>query len=460
MYLGTLIISFALLGAVLAQVIRNYFISQYETSLTNSAERIARSIEYNYNFFGMLDTNDLNSQFYNLYRYLNANVVWVGGDYQVIYASVAELTGQATNIYTDELAPLENGQKAVTHDTLNGFYSAPHLSVGWPLMFNGSFAGAVLVSMSMAELEAAVFGMYRIALISLGIATLFMSALIYISSRAISKPLRQINEAAKIIAGGDFDKRIAVKSKDEVGQLAGQFNSMAESLQEQEKIRRSFIANLSHDLRSPLTSMRGFLEAISDGTVPPEQQPYYLNIVMDESERLIKLSNEMLDIHRIQDSGLTAELADFEINALIRKTVMGFERRALEKKITVNCNFIHPEDHVLADHEMLARVLYNLLDNALKFTPDGGEITVETTTEGRKLKITVSDNGRGMTPEEQKRAFDRFYKGDPSRGEDKLGSGLGLSIVKEFIRAHGEQITVASEEGKGSVFAFTLQLAG
>ncbi len=204
--------------------------------------------------------------------------------------------------------------------------------------------------------------------------------------------------------------------------------------------------------------MRGFLQAISDGTVPPDRQPYYLDIVIDESERLIKLSNDMLDMHRIQEADLTADITDFEINALIRKIIMGFERRALDKKIMVACSFTHPEDFVRADQEMLTRVLYNLLDNALKFTPDGGQITVETTVEGRTLNVSVGDNGRGMTEEEQKRAFDRFYKGDPSRGEDKMGSGLGLSIVKEFIRAHGEQIKVTSEPGKGSVFSFTLQL--
>jgi len=205
--------------------------------------------------------------------------------------------------------------------------------------------------------------------------------------------------------------------------------------------------------------MRGFLTAFSDGTIPPEQQPYYLNIIMNESERLIKLSNNILDIHRIQDAEMELNKTEFDINDLIRTTILGFQQRALDKRIMIASHFAHPTDIVLADEDKIRRVMYNLIDNALKFTPEGGEITVETTinsTDG-KVTISVADTGVGMTEEEQKRVFDRFYKGDPSRNEDKMGSGLGLSIVKEFVRAHGEAVTLEGEVGKGSVFTFALE---
>jgi len=297
-------------------------------------------------------------------------------------------------------------------------------------------------------------------MIALGITGAFAFLLIYASSRAISRPLRQINEAASIIAGGDLDKRIPVKGKDEVAQLATQFNRMAESLQDQEKVRHSFIANLSHDMRSPLTSMRGFLMAIKDGIVTPEEQPYYLGIILDESERLIKLSNDILDIHRIQYAGLILEKTAFDINALIRQTILGFSHRALDKRLMITSHFAHPEDMVEADEAKIRRSLYNLIDNAVKFTPEDGEIIVETTikpTSKGKVSISIKDNGRGMTEDEKKRIFERFYKGDPSRG-DKTGSGLGLSITKAFIRAHGESLTVESSPETGSVFTFTLPL--
>jgi len=333
------------------------------------------------------------------------------------------------------------------------------LLAGHPIIINNSIVGAALVSTSMAELEAAITGMHRITLLSLAAAVLLGSILIYMSSRAITRPLRQMNEAAKVIAGGVFEKRIPIHSKDEVGQLATQFNIMAESLHVQEKIRRSFIANLSHDIRSPLTSMLGFMNAIQDGIVTPDQQPYYMGIILNETERLIKLSNNLLDIHRLQDAALEITKTTFDISKLIRKTIMGFEQRATEKKITVTSHFAHEIDHVLADEDKIQRCLYNLIDNAIKFTQEEGEITVETTVANKKVLVSVTDNGRGMTLEEQKYVFDRFFKGDSSRNEDKQGSGLGLSIAQEFIRAHGETITLKSAPNIGSTFQFTLELA-
>jgi signal transduction histidine kinase len=205
--------------------------------------------------------------------------------------------------------------------------------------------------------------------------------------------------------------------------------------------------------------MRGFLQAVQDGTVPKDKQPYYLNIALEESERLIKLSNDILDIHRIQETDIPLSLSRFDINNLIRKTIMHFEKRAVDKQLLINCRFNRAADIVTADEGMVQRILYNLLDNAVKFTPEGtGEITVETTVDGEKTTVSVADNGRGISQEEQKRVFDRFYKGDPSRGEDRTGSGLGLSIVWEFIKAHGESIRVESAPGKGTVFTFTLPL--
>jgi signal transduction histidine kinase len=455
LYLGILIISFVFLGLALSQVIRGYFENQRVHSLTDSAQRIAYAMEGR-NQFGVINLRQINNEINILHQYLDAKVVIIDADFHVLGDS-GHLADPDAKAYAPELEALTNETLVIIYGNMNQVFNEPFLTVGYPYKWNGEYAGAVLVSTSMAELEAAVFGMYRITLLCLAVVALFASALIYLSSRAISKPLRQMNEAAGVIAEGDFEKRIPVHSKDEVGQLAGQFNIMAESLQEQEKIRRAFIANLSHDLRSPLTSMRGFLQAIQDGTVAPEKQPYYLNIVLDESERLIKLSNDILDIHRLQEADITLNRSVFDINELIRRTVMYFEKQALDKKLTINCHFAHSVDLVYADADMVQRVVYNLLDNAIKFTQPGtGEITVETTVENKKATVSVADNGRGISLDEQKRIFDRFYKGDPSRNEDKMGSGLGLSIVKEFLRGHGENIQVKSEPDKGSVFTFTL----
>jgi len=458
LYLSILVVSLVFLGLILTRAIGGYLTDQRMAALTDSAARVARSVEsvfINVYIYRDVNLDPLALQIENLNDLLDANVAIISTDYTILLSDLMDWPSLPV-VY---LEAVMRGESVVMSGIFHPYNPEPLLIAGHPIMFGNSIIGAVLVSISMAELEAAISGMYQITLISLLVAVLFGSALIYMSSRAITRPLRLMNEAAGVIAGGVFEKRIAVHSKDEVGQLATQFNTMAESLYVQEKIRRSFIANLSHDIRSPLTSMLGFMKAIQDGTVEPEQQPYYMDIILDETERLIKLSNDLLDIHRLQDAEPVLTKTIFDINKLIRKSIMGFEQRATEKKIIVTSRFAHATDMVLADEDKIQRCLHNLLDNAVKFTPEAGEITVETTVAGKKVTVSVSDNGRGMDPEEQKHVFDRFFKGDQSRNEDKRGSGLGLSIAQEFIRAHGETITLESTPNTGSTFQFTLAAA-
>jgi len=449
-YLTTIVISFVLLAFVLAQGIRGFLTDQKVDELTTLAQRVAISME-NFSLYGLFNIPLLQTELQNIYRYTDAMVIIIDNNFNAIPFG-GEL---AAGLELAQLSPLMEGEIVVLFSTLNYQTNEPLLIVGHPFWFNDQVIGAALVGFSMASLDDAISEMYRMAMIALAGTGAFAFVLIYISSRAISRPLQQMSEVATEIAGGDFEKRLPYQSGDEVGQLAHQFNRMAESLQEQERIRREFIANISHDIRSPLTSIRGFITAFEDGTIPLEQQPYYLNIIMNESERLLKLSNNILDIHSIEDRLTTKE---FDINGVIRDTILSFRQRALDKRIMINSRFAHSSDTVLADEEKIRRIILNLLDNAIKFTGEDGEITVETTVDeqNNKVSVSISDTGCGMTEEEQKRVFDRFYKGDSSRNEDKMGSGLGLSIVKEFVRAHNETITLESEPGKGSVFVFTI----
>ena len=456
LYLGTLIISFTFLGTALSQAIRVYFTSQRIAYLTDSGRRIADALE-GFGPYGVFDRIWLETQMQAMHQYLDTRMmVIINNDYEVIGGS-AYLAAPEQPVYAKEFEPLMDGQIVAVQGNINNLFKESLLIVGYPHP-QGTFA--ILIGSSMAELEGTIYDMYRITFSCLIVTAVITFVLIHLSSRTISKPLRQMNEAARVIADGDFDKRIPVASKDEVGQLADRFNIMAESLQEQEKIRRAFIANLSHDLRSPLTSMRGFLQAIQDNTVPPEKQPYYLDIVMDETERLIKLSNDLLNIQMAQDADMTLTFSVFDLNELIRKTVMRFEQRALDKGLKIICRFAHDTDSVCADAGMIQRALYNLLDNAVKFSPvQTGEVVIDTTVTESKIAVGIKDNGPGIPEHQRKRIFDRFYKGDPSRGADKKGSGLGLSIVREFIRAHGGCVTVESPPGGGSLFVFTLPLA-
>ena len=459
-YLGTLLASLIFLGLVLTHGIRDYLTEQRIAELFNTANRFASVVETR-----MFNWPSLVHEINMLHQYTGVNILLINTEYQVLFAH-GQLEGieqiDQAEIPIAALSPLMQGERVTLHATASYPTYAPLLVVGYPYRLGDQIVGAVLISTSLSELESAIADMYRITVIALGITGIFAFGLIYLSSRAISRPLRQINEAASIIAGGDLAQRIPVYTKDEVGQLAIQFNRMAESLQDQERIRSEFIANLSHDIRSPLTSMRGFLYALIDGTVPQEEQGYYIGIIIEESERLIKLSNDILEIHRIQASKLTLDITAVDINDLIRKTVLGFKQRATDKSIIITSNFASPAPTLYADDDKIRRCLYNLIDNAIKFTQDGGEISVETTLlpalpgEPEKIQISISDNGRGMSEAECKHVFDRFYKGDASRGEDKMGSGLGLSIVQGIVQAHGGSIAVISTQCEGSVF--TLQL--
>jgi len=265
-----------------------------------------------------------------------------------------------------------------------------------------------------------------------------------------------MNEAAKKISGGDYEKRMAAKGHDEVSQLANSLNNMAESLDRQERSRREFIANISHDLRSPLTSIRGFIQAIRDGAAPPSQINRYLDIVLDESDRLSKLANDIVDLSQIEARKLALEKSVFDINLEIRGIAMLFETRIIEKRLNFNLSFADSQNLVYADYDRIRRVIYNLLDNAIKFTPEGGAVIIETSLKDGKVWVTIRDNGAGISAEDQKHIFDRFYKADASRGLDKKGNGLGLSIVREFTRMHGYAVTLVSSPGKGSAFTFAL----
>jgi len=457
LYLGTLAISLVLLGVVLSQLIHTYLTEQRIQTLLDSGARVSAVFEGAVIFgpFGILDGNRLNQEIAYMRQLFDARLLLVSTDFELI-GTAHDLVNDQLPLWHPDLEPVMRGYFINTHGTLDGLFLEPLLTVGYPLRSGNQIVGAVLISSSMAELEDTITEMYWLTLLSLGVAALVGGALIYVSSKSISRPLRQMNEAARVIAGGDFEKRMEVQSRDEVGQLAESFNHMAEGLQEQERIRRAFIANLSHDIRSPLTSMRGFLQAIDDGTVPPEKIHYYIGIVMDESERLIKLANDILDVSLLQETSL--KLSNFDINSLIRKTVLSFEPQATEKNLQLHCRFVHESDMLRADYEKLQRVVYNLVDNAVKFVPEGGEIVVETNVDDESIHVSVQDNGRGISKEDQQQIFERFFKGDPSRNEYKKGSGLGLPIVKELVRAHGGKVRVESNLGEGCLFSFSIPI--
>ena len=283
------------------------------------------------------------------------------------------------------------------------------------------------------------------------------SLLLWAYSHYIRKPLARIMKGASEYAGGNLAYKIDVTSDDEMGYLAKTLNYMSDELNKNGEYQRKFIANVSHDFRSPLTSIKGYVNAILDGTIPYEMQERYLKIIAFESERLEKLTRSLLTLNELDMKKRMMHIQRFDINDTIKNTAATFEGICTSRQIRLELLLSGHELYVRADMEQIQQVLYNLLDNAIKFSNDNSSVQIETTVKSGKVFVSVKDYGTGIPKESLGKIWDRFYKIDASRGKDRKGTGLGLSIVKEIINAHNQNIDVISTEGVGTEFIFTLE---
>ena len=282
----------------------------------------------------------------------------------------------------------------------------------------------------------------------------------YYTAKRIINPFVDMNHIVQCYSKGDFSQRIPVQGKDEASQLGRSFNEMADQLKNLEVTRQSFVANVSHELRSPLTSMKGFLEAMMDGTIPPEEHDHYIDIVLSETRRMTAMVNDLLDLARIESGIITINYEVFDINELIRRTLITFEARISEKRMELDVRFANEQSFVYADSNQISQVLRNLIDNAIKYSPEGRTLLVSTYALRKEVYVTIRDTGVGIPAEDVPHIFDRFYKVEKAHTPSpQVGSGLGLAIVKKIIEAHGQSITVKSARGKGTQFTFTLEKA-
>jgi len=318
--------------------------------------------------------------------------------------------------------------------------------------------GVVYACSSTATLSSLLSDIVKLVIIAILWVMLAVLIAVYVVSERVISPLRQISRAAKSFAKGDFDVRVEVKGHDEIAELAVAFNNMAESLDNYEKMRNTFISNVSHDLRSPMTSISGFVDGILDGVIPPEKHEHYLKIISAEVKRLSRLVATLLDLSKIQAGERKFTMAPFDICEMARQILFSFEKKIDEKKL--NIEFELDEDNItaIADRDAIYQILYNICDNAVKFSNEGGLLRVSVKKhKGRRYLVGVYNEGEGISPADLPHVFERFYKSDKSRGLDKTGVGLGLFISKTIIEAHDEDIFVESEYGKNCFFGFTIK---
>jgi len=348
----------------------------------------------------------------------------------------------------------ENGRYAEMGN-LGGVYDDRYYTVGTPVELR---SGAVYIFASAnatAQQQGFLNEILKMFLIS-AVAVLAITFIaVYFISLQMVKPLRQMAVAAQKFGNGEFETRLPVESYDEMGQLAAALNNMAQSLSTLEVTRRSFVANVSHELKTPMTSISGFIDGILDGTIPPEKQNYYLRIVSEETKRLSRLVRTMLNLSRLEAGEMKVNRVSLNLVDTICETVFTFEQ-AIEKKNLEIRGLDHDKVTVEADPDLMHQVIYNLTENAVKFTNEGGYIEFGFQTEPGCTRVSVKNSGAGLSKEELSRVFDRFYKTDRSRGLDKNGVGLGLYIVRSIVSLHGGEITVHSAEGQYVEFVFSI----
>lgn len=382
-------------------------------------------------------------------------------DGMVIMCSDSPFCGEHIGKYVSKAltqSVLQN-EKHVEQSTLNGIYESNYNIAARSMVFDEP-VGFVTVSAQASETSALTGVFIKIFFIVSGVVLIisFMSA--YAVTKRMTKPLKAMAGSAQSYARGDFSTRVPVSPNfdDEISILCHNFNIMADSLQELEELRKGFIANVSHELRTPMTVIQGYVDGILDGTIPYENQTDYLKTIRSEVQRLSRLVARMLDISNIQSGNVAYTRQPVNVSELMRQVILGFEKRIDDKNLEVE--FALPDDDVTVsfDPDSLTQILTNLTDNAVKFAPDGGLLSISLTQKGQKAFVSVTNSGAGIAPTDLPFVFDRFYKSDKSRSNDKSGLGLGLFIVKSIIQSHGESIQVTSENGL-TTFAFSLTLS-
>lgn len=354
---------------------------------------------------------------------------------------------------------LENDDAELKIHDMNGVMETPHFVNARVICTDDGYAyGNIFVcatTVILTQLLEIIIKTIVLAILWVMLAALI--AVYFISEKVIS-PLKEISMAAKSFASGKFDTRVEVRGSDEVAALAAAFNNMAESLDNYEKMRNTFISNVSHDLRTPMTSISGFVDGILDGVIPPDKYNYYLRIVSNEIKRLSRLVASLLDISRIQAGERKFTMSAFDVCEMARQILFSFEKKIDDKKLDVEFDLDDENIIVIADRDAIYQCLYNICDNAVKFSREGGLLKISVKRlKNKKYLVSVYNEGQGIADEDLPYVFERFYKSDKSRGLDKTGIGLGLYITKTIIEAHNEEIWVESEYGKNCVFKFTLK---
>lgn len=451
-------ISFIILATFLSFWFEGYFFNQRKGQILAEGQIVANAaIQYLYGGTPISKTNDILEYVSN---YSSTDIILLDS-YGYVYATSNPNHKKfiGNQLLTKDLEMLRQGKILEKKDFFDDVLKMEVHSYEIPILYREVFQGTIVMNTPMQEIKEPLRRVYQIIWMSAILAIVASSIIIYyFSQRIIIKPLEKINSVAGKISQGEVGKRVDIKSDDEIGELAKSFNSMADSLQEVENNRRTFISNVSHELRSPITSIKGFIGGILDGIIPKEKETYYLSIAYEEIQRLTRLINDLLDLSAIDAGKFTLSIQEQDINEIVRLSIIKFETIIKSKKINVDVWLDDKDVYVLADKDKIIQVVTNLVDNATKHVEEGGNIDIRTKVKGQKVFVSIYNDGPNIPEEDAKRIWERFYKSDKSR-TTKVSTGLGLSIVRRIITQHGEDIWFENKENKGVKFIFTLKRA-
>ncbi len=456
LFLAVLIVAMGLLTFFMYDRIREDKVNERLTELTNQARDVAqlaaqrslystRSADQYMIWKSQEITKEYDAYLIIIDRY--RNVIPIGED---TVSDAGGMTLEETFSYLGRVLAGETIKDRALTNSGNVVFT-----VGAPYIEKGRVLGAVFIHTSEQSVEASYREILQEVFRALILAASFGAVLILIASRYFTEPMRQMAAAADKFSHGDFSQRVEVHTRDEVGRLAESFNSMAQDLDRLEQTRREFVANVSHELRSPLTSMQGFIGGMLDGTIPEDEREKYMGIVWDETKRLNKLITTLLDLSRIESGKTPLTRTRFDVNEMICRVMVRQEQRMNEKHLNVEIDFQNETCFVDADADRIEQVIVNLVDNAIKYgKEDGGTIAARTREEGGQVRVVIANDGSQIPPEDLPQIFERFYKVDKAHTTGK-GTGLGLAIVKSIIDQHGKRIQAFSDE-KETRFEFTL----
>lgn len=466
-FIALLGIGFLCISIIICAVVSSYSMDAKTEVMNKTAQMVYIEIsnEMKAEGCGFSDAINNNKERFNqifslLSDYSESNILLVSSGGNVLLENGAEAYVEQTKLSEKTLNEIREDAGYSRFNDLGGLFEQRRFNYIYSVenASNGKAMGYIILTSGASGMSQVFEQIIKVIILSSLWVFLAAIIIVYFITDRITTPIKQISKAVKSYAKGNFDVRIPVEGEDEIATLSVAFNNMAADLSKLEKTRNTFFSSVSHDLKTPMTSIQGFIEGILDGTIPEEKHSYYLGIVLEEVKRLTRLVNSLLDITRMQSGSVKLNPEKFDVCEMARLILISFEEKIEELKLDVEFNCDDDPSMVFADKDAIHQVLYNIVSNAMKFTPEGGKLKIDITKEktNEKYLVSVYNTGIGIKEDELPFVFDSFYKADSSRGLDKTGTGLGMFIAKSKIEAHGEKISVESKYEKYCRFCFTL----